>query len=66
MGDETIGAIAISGAPGWEMDEACEGWTGESRRQIKVALSMTKSFLLMGHLPVMTGNVLLAFDVEDK
>jgi hypothetical protein len=48
------------------MDEACEGWTGESRRQIKVALSMTKSFLLMGHLPVMTGNVLLAFDVEDK
>ena len=23
VGDETIGAIAVSGAPGWEMDEAC-------------------------------------------
>lgn len=23
VGEETIGAIAVSGAPGWEMDEAC-------------------------------------------
>jgi uncharacterized protein GlcG (DUF336 family) len=22
-GNEVIGAIAVSGAPGWEMDEAC-------------------------------------------
>ena len=23
VGDDTIGAIAVSGAPGWDMDEAC-------------------------------------------
>ena len=23
VGNETIGAIAVSGAPSWEMDEAC-------------------------------------------